>query len=250
LSEVNVVGGNWANQKLARVGPIRIGEERGTARHVLVCNRARGEREHDGRSGNGARQLRDTVKDESHWANAASKEKSEADFRIEEPACRAEEEPSGYEQAEPKGRRDVERLLDGRPLYVMRCLHAAKRQEQEHGRPHKLEGGRLQVMRQARFGPESSEMRRSHRRRRKRRYKNKKKVASVAEERPRHPLYRVGPIASSSMCPPGPEAFVVGQNREPQSCLGVGNKMSGSRECRSPLREGGRSFWGLGAVGG
>jgi hypothetical protein len=140
-------------------------EERGR-RHVLVCDRTRSEREHDGRSGNSARQLRDTVKDESHWPDAANKEKSEADFRIEEPACRAEEEPSGYEQAESKGRRDVERLLDGWPLHVMRRLHAAKRQEQEHGRPDKLEGGCLYVVRQARVGPERSRSRRHRRGRR------------------------------------------------------------------------------------
>jgi len=134
-------------------------------RHALVRDRARSEREHDGRSGNGTRHFRDKVKYESHRPNAAGEEESKADFWIEEPASRAEEQPSGYEQAESKGRRDVERLLEGGPLYVMRCLHTAKRQEQEQGRPYKLEECCLYVVRQARFGPKISEMRsRSHRR--------------------------------------------------------------------------------------
>jgi hypothetical protein len=128
--------------------------------------------------------LRDAVQDESHWADTASKEEGQADFWVEEPARRAEEEPSGHEQAESKGRRDVERLLDGRALYVVRCLHAAKRQEQEHGRPHKLEEGCLYVLRQARVGPEISEVRPSRRHR---------ETSSTEAKSTVHPLYRVGP---------------------------------------------------------
>jgi len=109
--------------------------------------------------------LRDTVKNESHWPDAASKEESEADVRIEKPACRAEKKPGGYEQTESKGRRDVERLLEDWSLHIMGCLYTAKRQEQERGRPNKLEEGRLHVLSQACFWPESSEMRGSRRHR-------------------------------------------------------------------------------------
>ena len=81
--------------------------------HVLVCNRTSSKSAHDSRSGDGARQLRDAVKNKSHRSDRAGKEKSEGDIRIEEPACHAEEAPNGYEQAESEGRRDVERLLEG-----------------------------------------------------------------------------------------------------------------------------------------
>lgn len=139
---------------------MRLGMQEDT-QHVLVRQWAGSKRKHDACSSDGTRQLRDAVKNESHRANTASEEEGEADVGIEEPARGAEEEPGGDEQAESERRRDVERLLEDRPLYVVRGLHPTKRQEQKHGRADKLEGGRLQVVSQARLWPESSNVRRS-----------------------------------------------------------------------------------------
>ena len=127
--------------------------------HVLVRKRTRSERKHDARSSDGACQLRDAIEHEAHGADAAREEEREADVRVEEAAGRAEEEPRRDEQAEPEGGRDVERALEGGALYVVRGLHAAEREQQEHGRADEFEGGRLHVVRQARFRPEGSEMR-------------------------------------------------------------------------------------------
>lgn len=103
----------------------------------------RGKRNYNGRRGNATGQLRDAVQHEPRRANTASEEEGKADVRVEEPARRAEEQPGGHEQAEPESRRDVERLLEGRPLYRMRALGPAKRQQQKHGRPDKFVNGCL-----------------------------------------------------------------------------------------------------------
>ncbi len=116
-------------------------EERGGS--ILERKLTRGKRKYNGRRGNATRQLRDAVQHEPCRADTTSEEEGKADVRVEEPARRAEEQPGGHEQAEPESRRDVERPLEGRPLYRMRALGRAERQQQKHGRPDKFVNGCL-----------------------------------------------------------------------------------------------------------
>jgi len=108
---------------------VKRGEQGGreALQHVLVRHRTGSQSEYDGGRGNRTGHLRDAVQNEARRPNAATKEKREADVRVEEPARCAEKEPGRDEQAEPKRCCDIERLLEGRPLYFMRRLRPAKR---------------------------------------------------------------------------------------------------------------------------
>jgi hypothetical protein len=92
---------------------------------VLISDRTRCKGENDCSRGDGARQLGNTVKYEPHRADGADEKQSKADIWVEKPARGAKEKPDGYEQAQPKGSCNVERLLETRALHFVRALHPA-----------------------------------------------------------------------------------------------------------------------------
>ena len=153
--------------------------------------------------------MRDAIEHKAHGADAAREEEGEADVGIEKAAGRAEEEPCGDEQAEAEGGRDVERALEGGALYVVRGLHAAKREQQEHGRAYEFKGGRLHVVRQARFRPEGSKVRRSRPRIRCHDCRGEGKTHDHRSQRP--PLPRTDCVIV--VAPAGPRLF-VGQEKQ------------------------------------
>jgi hypothetical protein len=126
--------------------------------HVLIGDSTRGKGKNDGRRSDGARQLGDAVEYEPHRPDGADEKQCKADIRVEEPACGAKEEPGGYQQAQAKGSRNVERSLEMRALHFVRALRPAKSEQEKHRRPHKLEDGGLQIGRKIGSWPVMSEM--------------------------------------------------------------------------------------------